>query len=433
MSKVVKSVLLGSLFLIFCGLNHLHAQQDHFVYIQSDDKLPFNVSVNGKTYSASSIGYVIVPKLNDGKYQLKISFPDNKFPEQEFNCVINKNDAGYALKNYGEKGWGLFNMQTLDITMAGAPAADAAKQTADPEAFGNMLSQVVDDSTLNKKEAIVVKETVPEKQTMNDSLIALQRETAVAPGDSSAIAQTPPDINIFKLAEESTNTGNNIVFVDKSSGDTIHVFLPVQIQDSAGSTVDSAITENKKDVADQNNSVVEKDSSASAATENKLPQIDSPAKNADSINISKTEEVKNPFFDSGQKKEEVSKNNDQQKDTALKEEAAKTDNPSSGTAGNYRSDCKSMINDADMDKIRKKMVSTDNDLKMGQVAQKYIQGKCVTTAQLKSLGALFLTDDGRYSFFNDIYKNVYDISVFPSLENQLIDPYYKKLFKAIAK
>src|SRR3954454_11293097 len=75
------------------------AQQNHFLYIQADDKQPFSVNVNGKNYASSDIGYVIVPKLTDGKYHLNVSFPENKFPSQEFDCMINKGDAGYALKN----------------------------------------------------------------------------------------------------------------------------------------------------------------------------------------------------------------------------------------------------------------------------------------------------------------------------------------------
>jgi len=54
-----------------------NAQQNHFLYIQADDKQTFSVNLNGKTFNSSDIGYVIIPKLTDGKYQLNISFPDN--------------------------------------------------------------------------------------------------------------------------------------------------------------------------------------------------------------------------------------------------------------------------------------------------------------------------------------------------------------------
>jgi hypothetical protein len=99
----------------------------------------------------------------------------------------------------------------------------------------------------------------------------------------------------------------------------------------------------------------------------------------------------------------------------------------------FKQDCKKMLADNDLEKIKKKMVSSSTDDKMIQTAKKYIEEKCVTTEQVKSLGALFLTDDGRYNFFDAMYKNVYDISVFFSLQSQLIDPYYKKRFQAMLK
>jgi hypothetical protein len=92
-----------------------------------------------------------------------------------------------------------------------------------------------------------------------------------------------------------------------------------------------------------------------------------------------------------------------------------------------------MFADNDLDKLRKKMVASGNDDKMIQTAKKYFEGKCLTTAQVKSLGALFLTDDARYNFFDAAYKKVYDISAFSSLESQLIDPYYKKRFRAMLR
>src|SRR6185295_16588689 len=98
MNIIFKKFLFASLLpaLLYCKQSY--TQQNHFLYIQADDKQQFNVDVNGKVYPSSDIGYVIIPKLSDGKYQLNITFPENKFPDQQFNCVINKSDAGYALK-----------------------------------------------------------------------------------------------------------------------------------------------------------------------------------------------------------------------------------------------------------------------------------------------------------------------------------------------
>src|SRR5215813_9852476 len=100
MNKLVKPFFAIHIFFSLLYCKQSLAQLNHFLYIQADDKQQFNVSVNGKTYPSSEIGYVIIPGLIDGKYQLTIRFPESKFPEQQFYCIINKTDEGYALKNY---------------------------------------------------------------------------------------------------------------------------------------------------------------------------------------------------------------------------------------------------------------------------------------------------------------------------------------------
>ncbi|HXL57976.1 MAG TPA: hypothetical protein VN958_17060, partial [Chitinophagaceae bacterium] len=159
MNKIIKILFVGCIVCALFNYKQLYAQQNHFIYIQADDQQTFSVNINGKTYKSSGIGYVIIPKLTDGKYQLNISFPNSKFPYQQFNCVINKADVGYALKNFGDKGWGLFNLQSLEITMTGngevisevqkdTVKTEPAKDTVKTNAFGDMLSQVVNDTSL---------------------------------------------------------------------------------------------------------------------------------------------------------------------------------------------------------------------------------------------------------------------------------------------
>ena len=93
-------------------------QQIHIVYIQTDNKQPFYVKMDKKILSSTSSGYLIIPKLQDSAYRLSIGFPKNEWQEQKVTCNINQADAGYLLKNFGEKGWGLFNLQTMNLVMA---------------------------------------------------------------------------------------------------------------------------------------------------------------------------------------------------------------------------------------------------------------------------------------------------------------------------
>jgi hypothetical protein len=457
MRKIFKIIFASIFFALLCIQSI--AQQNHFLYIQADDKQTFSVNVDGKTYNSSDIGYVIVPKLTDGKYQLNVSFPDNKYPDQQFSCVINKADEGFALKNYNEKGWGLFNLQTLNVTMAGTDVPDVPKDTTNPNAFGEMLSDVMRDTTL-KQAGIELQEAEKQKQlaaenannapsvivvpTLNDSLLSAQKQ------DSNMANKS-----IMKISEKKTGTGTRMVFVDVSTGDTIKVFLPKHEQaavaeeqrvedttaiDSTVATNDNTLNANNN--VEDSNKVTQQsvDSNAvvispvdSNVEEGKQPESEpknedvkkedvNPAPAADS------DQPNNPFY-KGEKK------TDSTIDATPNNSAETTSSSgnSSSSSPEFKQDCKKMFADNELDKLKKKMVSSNTDDKMIQTAKKYVEDKCVTTDQVKSLGLLFLTDDGRYSFFDAMYKNVYDISAFPSLQNQLIDPYYKKRFQAMLK
>ena len=79
------------------------------------------------------------------------------------------------------------------------------------------------------------------------------------------------------------------------------------------------------------------------------------------------------------------------------------------------------------------MFSQNNDDAMVQYAVKYVSKKCISTEQVKTLGSLFSSDDGRYSLFDALYKYVYDYNNYPGLASQILDPYYKKRFAALLR
>src|SRR5882757_6295280 len=91
--------------LLICLSVSAHAQQNHFKYIQADNRQPFYIKLDKKILSSSASGYLIIPKLQEGNYTLTIGFPKNEWPEQNVTCSVNKKDAGYLLKNFGDKGW----------------------------------------------------------------------------------------------------------------------------------------------------------------------------------------------------------------------------------------------------------------------------------------------------------------------------------------
>ncbi len=440
MNKVFKAGLLVSFFLIVTGMLHGYAQQNHFVYVQSDDKQPFSAVLDGKTFNSSAIGYVIIPKLVDGKYQLTISFPSKKFPDQQFSFEISKADIGFALKNYGAKGWGLFNYQSLDLTMSARQVQEAAGSNA----FSNMLADAVNDTSLitpltakeEVKKMAVLKETAKETDSASQTQVIIVPKAggAVAEIDPVAVpvipsqnkdSQTASAINgtVQKIGQQVSDTGTNMVFVENgaSGKDTVTIFVPlfnaVEVKPtdaltSVKAVPDSAILTKepvKPAVAKQD--VINMPDTAAAGTQINNPFYNNaaPPSAVEITNVAPAEVI-------------TDKKNDQLPPVV-----------ETGTAVAARKECKTMLADADFEKLRKKLFATSGYDKMIQAAEKYLQEKCITTAQAKTLSGNFLSDESRFNFFNVVYSHVSDPAAFASLQNQLIDPVYKNRFQALLK
>ena len=182
----------------------LKAQQNHFVYIQTDNKQPFYIKMNSQLFSSSSTGYIVIPKLQNGSYSLNIGFPKNEWPQQTIPLNIDNDDMGFMLKNFGDKGWGLFNMETLNVTMAAAPGTVTSIVQNKTDAFSNTLADVVNTPSIKQEKKEVIKET-PAIPVV---------EKAVVP------------INLISTTID--NTGRSVTYIDKSdnSSDTIKIFIP---------------------------------------------------------------------------------------------------------------------------------------------------------------------------------------------------------------
>ncbi len=357
---------------IFC-VNILSAQEKHFVYIQSDNKQLFYLEANGRRFSSTANGYAIIPKLEKGVYNLMIGFADTAVPEQNFRFEIDRNDLGFNLKNFGEKGWGLFNLQTLNVQMAGAPIQGNVVVKAAPELVKKDLEQI---SFEKKRETVVVEKVVPippNPDTATVVSVGKKVDTAAAENSNPpAVSQTVPAPNtqapvataakadsqgtskaINKVAEQADSDGLHLSFADKSSKtpDTIYVVIPASSSKAnGGDTV-------------------------------KVP--------ASEITLKKS--GSEPVFSCTPASEE------------------------------------------DFRKLRKKMASVATDEKMIGIATKFYRERCFTTAQIRLLSTLFLSDEGRYRFFDSSYPYAADPSNYNMLEKEFIDNYYLNRFKAMLR
>ena len=406
------------IFFSFCLLISLNtqAQQNHFVYIQTDNKQPFYVKFDKKIYSSSASGYLIVSKLKAGFYTFAVGFPKNEWAEQNIRFVVQEKDYGYLLKNFGEKGWGFFNLQTLNVLMADEPGKAPAQPTvaeSKPDTFSNMLSTVVDDPTIKQNEPLKkveaqqasiqpqkVVEPVKEKFE-TEKKVTVQGAEPINE-KATAILPTPPIIVTPVLKKNTTKSaeGTQIVYVDTASGimDTISILIPPNNESlvSIPTKYDTTIKLKEK--------VILPETTAELVA---VPQ----KKDAKFLEI----EVPNPNTTVQQNK----------LDTIVPKYTAKSPM--------VNSDCTSFASDEDFLKLRKKMAAADNLDNMITTAKKTFKVKCFSTEQIKNLSVLFLKDADKYSFFDAAYPFVSDSHNYQLLQSQLTDAYYTERFKVMIR
>lgn len=381
----------------------LSAQLNHFIYLQTEGKQPFYAKIDKKVFSSSASGYLIIPKLKDGGYNVTIGFPKGQIDEQIFLCTVNSKDAGYLVKKFGDKGWGLFNMQTLDVVMAGGSKSETAKTTAKADEFSSLLSAVVNDPSIKQ----------PEKPVTE----AKEIKTLPKQEEKPAAVVSPTTSVIIKSKEIKTNTGVEAVYIDITADrqDTVIVLITDEPEDRK--------EENKPDaVGNKESNDTQKDA------EEKMTSL---SPDLDKAQKEKKEET------------EIRETGNDKKDTVMEEKkflpvemkaqphvdssAVKTD------IAMVNSDCKAYASEEDFLKLRKKMASEGTDEEMIAVAQKFLKSKCYSTDQIKNLSVLFLNEEGKYKFFDAAYPFVSDSSNFHILENQLKDTYYISRFKAMIR
>ena len=449
----------------------LRAQQAHFIYVQTENGQPFYVKLNNKVVSSSPAGYLILPNLSDGDYQLTVGFPKNEFPEEGFQISIDKKNEGFLLKNFEEKGWGLFNLQSLALLPGTSSTNSTAVVTApikvQDDPFSKMLANVVKDSsilqsheppvTIKKDSAeVVVKDTLSTQVAMEDTLAgstvntlsgitakdtSAQRNEQVSNSPAMNSPELPPAVAqpITKLLSESDADGMQMVYIDKNdrNNDTVRIFIPAE-KISTPDTAKKGVLEDKSP-APYNNT----DPSQLTITPTIIkPVEDTPTLLNDTIRIYK-ESVKK---DNAVEIEDspAPKNTEAPAQITVTQPVEKNDSkepkvkqpeiivlPKAVTSSKVNSDCKGFATDEDFLKLRKKMAAEDSNDDMIRIAKKAFRSKCFSTGQIKNLSYLFLTNEGKYMFFDAAYPFASDSDQYHLLESQLSDEYYINRFNAM--
>lgn len=236
---------LSVVFFLFVSVSGF-TQQNHFIYIQADNKQPFYIKLDKKVLSSSASGYLIIPKLQDSSYKLSIGFPKNEWPEQKVTCNINQADAGYLLKNFGEKGWGLFNLQTMALVMADTATNNdvAVVKETKKDGFAEILSGVVNDPGLLNAEK------TPEDSTAIAPLIKKKpADKVVAKKEIKPVTRdNKGKTRIAKLADKKSRDSLRMVYVVmvKGNSDTVNVVIPVESKKKITKPVTDLVKANKK-------------------------------------------------------------------------------------------------------------------------------------------------------------------------------------------
>lgn len=483
-----------SCLLVICLMGFVistYAQQNHFIYLQTENKQPFYVRLDKKLMSSTASGYLIIPKLQDGVYNFKIGFPKNEWAEQQISCTLNKKDAGYVLKNFADKGWGLFNLQTMEVVMAASKVLEktTAETAGKTDDFATTLSNVVKDPSIAKKEeektvqAEEVKKAaiLPEvqaKQTINsDSAAAVSKDSLVITkvvGHIDSVEEVKQVVTAADIKQDKT-TVTDVIKKELPDSLSKQISSPSQAErkeefkiaaDTAKQSVAKTAVEQVQEVkapaqiskllSSDNSEGIElvyaDVSNGKADTIRIFIPIDKAVKEIPLAPLEKEGEQK-PVIKQEQKLENAPKfiditlpNPNAKTDTVagqapvvISEKKAEpvpiTEKPKEIISKPMiaNSDCKSFATDDDFLKLRKKMAAENSDDEMLNAAKKIFKTKCFTTDHVKNLSVLFLTDEGKYKFYDLAYPFVSDSYNFISLESQLKEAYYIERFKVMIR
>jgi hypothetical protein len=426
---------------ICCIVFIARAQQSHFIYLQTDNKQPFYVKLNEKLFSSSASGYLVIPKLPNGTHDLAVGFPKNEWPNQVIPVTVVNKDLGFMLKNFDSKGWGLFNMQSMDVIMAntGLKSPESVQAATRTDEFSNTLADVVNTPSIKelKKEEVKEKEAVkvpePARPAAESEIKGSANNTAASPVVESKVAETgnittalpsPRDTvmvpSVSKISESKTADGMILKYSvqDDSRWDTVQVII---LQEEV-----VGIKEESKETPGETKPV-----EPLLAKETKPGELTAP-KFID-IELANPNTAKDSADVKSAKPEEKATSKEK---TIPSEAASEMKNSPTGDLPGLQminSDCKSSATDEDFIKVRKKMIAQKDDNEMISAAQKLFRQKCYSTEQVKNLSVLFLKDDSKYKFFDAAYPFVYDTPNFKTLESQLTDPYFISRFKAMIR
>lgn len=479
---------------ILLSVIYSYAQKVYFVYLQSDPEQAFYVRVKDNVYSSSASGYLILSKLRDSSYSFTVGFPQNKWPEQQYKVNVGGRDHGYIVRNFGEKGWGLYDLQTSSVQMGAGDAANTGKEeNKDVSAFTDVLAKAANDPSLRDKPIRKEEPKVEVQQVVakNEELKTAKKEDAPP---INAVATTAEKINPPKI-ENKAEPLNEIVQNKKVDSPPANKGVADKNDAAIAITKEKQDTEEKKPDTIVTNTIITntvetpkteivkaeppKSNPPKTDTEVSTVKVDPPIEEVKKIDAT-VEPMASAYKPSVVRRKSESSNSegfgltfideypDGKKDTirimipnpstkvVLREEGKQQPKQEkkflditadsrevTGVTADTKNvakeekpkamKCSFAASENDFLKLRKKMAGANGDEGMLNEAIKAFRSKCYAVDQLKNLSTLFLNDAGKYRFFDAAYATVFDPANFSRLQGELKDEYYINRFKAMLR
>lgn len=465
------------------------SQKVYFFYIQTESSQPFYVKLDKKIQYSSPNGYIILPKLYDSSYTFSIGFPQNKWPEQNFAVSVNKKDHGYLLKSFPDKGWGLFDLQSMELMMA---MSDQQKkpETGAVTPFTELLSKAADDPSLKEKVVLPkAEEKKPEESVVVTEPVKLetapvQTGTSVAENDKSSrktkrkareenkevtvVEPSPPQVAVNeeddKAAKRAAKKAKKDAEAEKQiKAEQIPMVAtdpPVkeELKKEVKEEVKPVTKEESKPVANEEPKTVIKEEEKSLSREENYKKsevkryaessttegfglvfVDQHSNgNTDTIRlvIPNPKPAINTIPEAPKEDKKFLEINTGPETKPAIEKPKEDKNPENKTVAktSYPNGCSEAASESDVSKLNRRMKTVnDSEEKMLAEAKKYFKTTCFSSVQVKELGSQFINDEAKYNFFDLAYKYVIDPEHYGELQSEIKDTYYNSRFKAMLR
>lgn len=361
-------------FFLIASLQSL-AQKNNFLYIQTENKQPFSLRMNGKIYSSTEMGYLIIPKLVSGDYPITIDFPKNIYPSQQFDVHLDHQDLGFVLKNVDSNAWVLQHLQSnrrIDSKFKDTEQNFASKMESDD--FTKTLSQITNTPMPEDKKIIALNITKEQENTqlldtvqshgvLEENSITSKKSTVQTSAQLIDTVQASEDIGVRKERSDISlifstidTSGQSLIYAVSQLGiiDTVVAFIPADNEPTLSAIITNTKTE--VNITDSSSALTIKDTLASRAEKNTIAF-----------------------------------------------------------------QCNKVAEEKDFLLLRKKMASQQHEADMLLQAKKAFQSKCFSTQQVRNLSGLFLEEDKKLEFLIMSRTKIIDFENFDSLISLLSD------------